>query len=151
MKQLFLSALFLFIFCAFASAQTDAKTAAAQTARQFSLQPAAPDVLQESDDIKQLVLKYDAASAAKKPAVKIEIEKRQTEEEENNIQAQEQRIQRQEDKIKELRAMLESRKKNKAKTVKEKVDRLISKDSVEKIKAESSSQKIKDKIKSKTK
>lgn len=151
MKRFFISAVFLSLgVFAFAGGAQAASVAADEAAR-FNLQPVSPNILDESDDIKSLALKYDSAEPAKKPAVKKEIEKIQTQQEEDNIKAQELRIKRQEDKIKELRAKLEERKKNKAKTVKEKVERIISKDSVEKIKAESKSKRIKDKIKSKAK
>ena len=152
MRKLFLSSFFIFGLSVLCLAADEAQSRAAKAAAQFGLDAQAQeDVLLESDDIKKLVLKYDEAAAAQKPAVKAEIEKMQTAQEDNDIKAQEMRIKRQEDKIKELRAALDRRKKNKAQTVKRKTDNLVTKESVEKIKTESLSKKLKDKVKSKVK
>ena len=152
MRKLFLTFLFIFGLSVLCLAAGAAENRAAKAAAQFGLDAKAQeDVLLESDDIKKLVLKYDEAAPAQKPAVKAEIEKLQTAQEDNDIKAQELRIKRQEDKVKELRAALEQRKKNKAQTVKDKTENLITKESVEKIKTESLSKKLKDKVKSKTK
>ncbi len=152
MRKLFLAFLFILGVNALCFAASEAENRVAQTAAQFGLEAQEQEnVLLESDDIKKLVLKYDEAAPAQKPAVKAEIEKLQTAQEDNDIKAQELRIKRQEDKIKELRAALEQRKKNKAQTVKRKTDNLITKDAVEKIKTESLAKKLKDKVKSKAK
>lgn len=152
MRKLFLVSLFIFGAGAFCFAGSEAQNSVTKAAAQFGLDPQAQEnVLLESDDVKKLVLKYDEASPAQKPAVKAEIEKQQTTQEDNDIKAQEMRIKRQEDKIKELRAALEQRKKDKAQNVKRKTENLISKESVEKIKTESLSKKLKDKVKSKAK
>lgn len=152
MYKLFLAFLFIFGVSAVCFADGEAQTRAAKAAAQFGLDDKAQEnVLLESDDIKKLVLKYDEAPAAQKPAIKAEIEKVQTAQEDNDIKAQELRIKRQEDKIKELRALLEEKKKNKTQTVKAKTEKLITKESVEKIKTESLAKKLKDKVKSKTK
>jgi len=119
--------------------------------KEFETDDGKNDVLLESSDIKSLVLKYDAAPSREKPAIKKQIETIQLGREENDIKAQDMRIKRQEEKIKELRAQLEQRKKNKEKNVKAKTEMLLSRQSVSKIKAESRSQKMKDKVKSKFK
>ena len=82
---------------------------------------------------------------------KKEIEKQELEREQERIEKQHQRIKRQEDQIKILKQQLEQREKDKNKTVGQRVAYLISEESVEKIKNESDSKKVMDKVKSKTK
>jgi len=116
---------------------------------QLSADSARQNILDESADIKKLVLKYDAAPEAEKPAVRKEIEKLETQNEEARIKKQEERIKRQEDKIKELKKQNQERKKNIKTSVNKRVDNFISKDSVEKIKNESLQKKVADKVKEK--
>ena len=83
--------------------------------------------------------------------VKKEIEKKELAREQERIDKQKQRIKRQEEQIKILKQKLAEREKNKADTVKKRVEYLISEESVEKIKNESKSKKVIDKIKTKAK
>ena len=145
----YLILLVLFFGCAvFASAQ---KNAIADAAAKYSLKQAEADILEEEEDVKALILKYSAAPAASKPAVKKDIEKKELAREEELIEKQKQRIKRQEEQIKLLKQKLEQREKNKKQTVKNRVTYLISEESVEKIKNESETKKVLDKVKNKTK
>lgn len=127
------------------------KEAVANAAAKYSLKQAEANVLDEEDDVKALILKYSAAPAASKPAVKKDIEKKELAREEELIEKQKQRIKRQEEQIKLLKQKLEQREKNKKQTVKNRVDYLISEESVEKIKNESETKKVLDKVKNKAK
>ena len=101
------------------------------------------------DDMKKLILKYDEAPAAQKPAVRKEIEALAKSEETEQIQKTDERLKRQEAQIKELKKTNEERKKNINQAAAKRADYLVSKESVEKIKNESLKQKITDKVKSK--
>ena len=127
------------------------KEAVANAAAKYSLKQAEANVLDEEDDVKALILKYSAAPAASKPAVKKDIEKKELAREEELIEKQKQRIKRQEEQIKLLKQKLEQREKNKKQTIKNRVDYLISEESVEKIKNESETKKVLDKVKNKAK
>lgn len=127
------------------------KEAVANAAAKYSLKQAEANVLDEEDDVKALILKYSAAPAVSKPAVKKDIEKKELAREEELIEKQKQRIKRQEEQIKLLKQKLEQREKNKKQTVKNRVDYLISEESVEKIKNESETKKVLDKVKNKAK
>lgn len=127
------------------------KEAVANAAAKYSLKQAEANVLDEDDGVKALILKYSAAPAASKPAVKKDIEKKELAREEELIEKQKQRIKRQEEQIKLLKQKLEQREKNKKQTVKNRVDYLISEESVEKIKNESETKKVLDKVKNKAK
>ncbi len=127
------------------------KEAVANAAAKYSLKQAEANILDEEDDIKALILKYSAAPAASKPAVKKDIEKKELAREEELIEKQKQRIKRQEEQIKLLKLKLEQREKNKKQTVKNRVAYLISEKSVEKIKNESETKKVLDKVKNKAK
>lgn len=117
----------------------------------FNYMEEASDVLDEGDDIKKLILKYNEAAPAQKPAIKKEIEKLETQKEDARIKKHDERIKRQEEKIKDLKAASQERKKNIKQNVSKKVDYLISDESVEKIKNESASKKAIDKVKDKRK
>lgn len=139
----------LLLSCAvFVSAQ---KEAIANAAAKYSLKQAEADILEEEEDVKALILKYASAPAASKPAVKKDIEKKELAREEELIEKQKQRIKRQEEQIKVLKQKLEQREKNKKQTVKDRVNYLISAESVEKIKNESEKKKMFDKVKNKAK
>lgn len=127
------------------------KEALSDAAAKYSLKKAEANVLDEEDDVKALILKYSAAPAASKPAVKKDIEKKELAREEELIEKQKQRIKRQEEQIKLLKQKLEQREKNKKQTVKNRVAYLISEESVEKIKNESETKKVFDKVKNKAK
>jgi predicted RNase H-like nuclease (RuvC/YqgF family) len=134
MKNILLALLFIFSACAVC-----ARGGAAEQAK--NLMPAfthekSADILDEGDDIKKLVLKYDAAPQAQKAAVRKEIETLETENENTRIKKNEERIKRQEEKIKELKALNEKRKKNIKQTVAKKVDYLVRQESAERIKNE---------------
>ena len=139
----------LLLSCAvFASAQ---KEAIANAAAKYSLKQAEADILEEEEDVKALILKYASAPAASKPTVKKDIEKKELAREEELIEKQKHRIKRQEEQIKVLKQKLEQREKNKKQTVKDRVNYLISAESVEKIKNESEKKKMFDKVKNKAK
>ncbi len=138
--------LFSCSFCAFAQSE-----ALIQAASKYDLKHNDPDVLEEEESTKTLVLKYDSAAATQKPAVKKELEKSELAREEELIEKQKQRIKRQEEQVKLLKQKLDQREKNKNKTVKERVDYLISAESIEKIKNESDTKKVIDKVKTKSK
>lgn len=127
------------------------KAALSEAAAKYSLKQTESDVLQEEESTKSLILKYDSAQPAQKQAVKKEIEKKELAREQERIDKQKQRIKRQEEQIKILKQKLAEREKNKANTVKKRVEYLISEESVEKIKNESKSKKVIDKIKTKAK
>lgn len=146
MKLLILFPVLLF---AAISAFADSEPKVSALASQFSFKEEPLNVLEEDDDVKKLILKYDSASVDKKPAIKKEIEKLTAQEEENSIKKHEVRIQRQEAKIKELKQKVALRKKNKTQNVNNKVGYLISSESVSKIKTESLGKKVTDKVKSK--
>ena len=101
------------------------------------------------DGMKKLILKYDEAPAAQKPAVRKEIETLVRQEEAANIQKTDERLKRQEAKIKELKKINEDRRKNINQNAAKRAEQLVSKESVEKVKNESLSQKITDKVRSK--
>lgn len=143
---LVLTLLFSCSLCAFAQ-----KEVLIQAASKYDLKHTGPDVLEEEESTKTLVLKYDSASAAQKPAVKKELEKSELTREEEAIEKQKQRIKRQEEQVKLLKQKLQQREKNKKQTVKARVEYLISAESVEKIKNESSTKKVIDKVKTKSK
>ncbi|MDR0953421.1 MAG: hypothetical protein LBM71_04465 [Elusimicrobiota bacterium] len=116
----------------------------------FALKAASPDILDEKDDMKALILKYSAASPKDKPAIKKEIEKLAAKDEADAQAKTEVRLKRQEEKIKELKQNLAERKKNKDKIVASKVEYLVSNESVEKLKNESLAKKMADTVKNKT-
>lgn len=117
----------------------------------YSLKKAEQNILKEEETTKTLILKYANAEQKDKPAIKKEIEKQELEREQERIDKQKQRIQRQEEQIKHLKQRLEQREKDKYRTVEQRVAYLISEESVEKIKNESESKKVIDKVKSKSK
>ncbi len=127
------------------------KAALGEAAAKYSLKQTESDVLQEEESTKSLILKYDSAQPGQKQAVKKEIEKKELAREQERIDKQKQRIKRQEEQIKILKQKLAEREKNKADTVKKRVEYLISEESVEKIKSESKSKQVIDKIKTKAK
>ncbi len=149
MKYFLILALTLSVSGTLAFAQD--KTALSEAAAKYSLKQVQRDVLQEEESTKSLILKYDAAQPAQKQAVKKEIEKKEQQREQERIDKQKQRIKRQEEQIKILKQKLAEREKNKAETVKKRVEYLISDESVEKIRNESKSKKVIDKIKTKAK
>ena len=101
------------------------------------------------DDMKKLILKYDAAPAAEKSAVRKEIEALAKQEETAQIQKTDERLKRQEAQVKELKKTNEERRKNINSAAAKWADYLISKESIEKVKNEPIKQKITDKVKSK--
>jgi hypothetical protein len=103
---------------------------------------------EEDEDIKKLVLKYDAAAPAQKNAARKEIEKLAAAKEAEAVKKTDERIKRQEAKIKEIKKDNEERKKNAANIVAKKVDNLLSREAVEKIKNEGLKQNIAEKAKS---
>ena len=151
MFRLFFRSLFFVCFCLLfvntAFAQTT-KESLAQASKAFELKQQKTDVIEEQDDIKALILKYDKAPKEQKETIKKEIIKLQTKKEDEALARQEKRIERQEQKIKQLKTELNQNKKNKDKTVKEKVEFLLKEENIKKIKEESLFSKIKDKVKS---
>lgn len=122
------------------------QSALMQATKAFDLQKTA-DVLNEEEDIKKLILKYDNAPEDQKETIKKEIIKLQNKKEEEALARQEKRIIRQENKIKQLKEEFKKNKKNKDENVKNKVSFLLKKENIQKIKEESLSTKIKDKVK----
>lgn len=145
MFRFFIIAVFLFLG-GFAFSQTST-VAFTQIAKSFELKQTKTDVLNEEEDIKKLILKYEGAPKEQKETIKKEIIKLQTKKEEEAFARQEKRIERQENKIKQLKAELKENKKNKDKKVQEKVSFLLKEENIKKIKEESLSKKIKDKVK----
>ncbi len=115
----------------------------------FAMGAAEDNILKEDNDMKKLILKYDAAPAAQKPAIKKDIEKLQLKKEEEAIKRAELRLKRQQAKIEEIKKNLQDRKKNKTADTAKRVEYLISADSVKKLKEESLNKKVIDKIKDK--
>ena len=144
MFRLFAIIYFLFL-AGFVFAQSS-PAAINQVVKSFDIKKT-PDILDEEDDIKKLILKYAAAPDSQKESIKKEIIKLQTKKEEEALSRQEKRIERQENKIKQLKEELKEKKKNKDKNVKEKVSFFLMEDNIQKIKEESLSKKIKDKAK----
>ncbi|MDR1123045.1 MAG: hypothetical protein LBL61_00150 [Elusimicrobiota bacterium] len=97
---------------------------------------------EDDDDIKKLVLKYDAAEPSQKNAARKELEKLVAAKEAEAVKKTDARIKRQEAKIQEIKKNNEERKKNAANINAKQVERLLSKESVEKIKDESLKQNI---------
>ena len=147
MKNLIFTVFAIFI-CTTAFAQTQEVK---EVISKYSLKKAEQNILKEEETTKTLILKYANAEQKDKPAIKKEIEKQELEREQERIDKQHQRIKRQEEQIKILKQQLEQREKDKNKTVGQRVAYLISEESVEKIKNESDSKKVIDKVKSKTK
>lgn len=139
----------IFIFCY--SGVSAQKQTIEEVSSKYSFKKAEQNILQEEESTKTLILKYAQAAQADKPAIKKDIEKQELAREEEHIEKQRMRIKRQEEQIKILKQKLEQREKNKNNTVKERVDYLISEESVLKIQNESEAKKVIDKVKSKTK
>ncbi|MDR0734287.1 MAG: hypothetical protein LBG16_00950 [Elusimicrobiota bacterium] len=135
--------LILFFVLAFAFSPVFAAGGAA--ALPVSLSGAEPE--EDDADIKKLVLRYDAAKPAQKPAVRREIEKLAAAREAQAVKKTDERIKRQEAKIKEIKKNNDERKKNAANIAAKKVDYLLSKESVEKIKNEGLKQSVEDEAK----
>ena len=136
-----------FLFLEAISFAQTSTAALAQVSKAFEVKKSAENVLEEEEDIKKLVLKYDSAPANQKESIKKEIIKLQTKKEEEDLARQEKRIERQENKIKQLKEELKKQKKNKEENVKNKVNFLLQEENIKKIKEESLSKKIKDKAK----
>ena len=122
-----------------------------QVSSKYSFKNTEQNILAEEESTKTLILKYAQADDKDKSAIKKDIEKQELSREEERIEKQKMRIKRQEEQIRILKQKLELREKNKNNTVKERVDYLISADSVQKIKNESETKKVIDKVKTKTK
>lgn len=142
--KIFIFALVAFIPFAAFGAQEDFKHIGAQFAT-----GAQDNILKEDNDMKKLILKYEAAPEKEKAAVKKEIEKLQISKEEESIKRAELRLKRQQAKIEEIKKNIEERKKNKAANAAKRVKYLISDESVKKVKEESLNKKVIDKIKDK--
>ena len=127
------------------------KQALEQVSSKYSFKNTEQNILAEEESTKTLILKYAQADDKDKSAIKKDIEKQELSREEERIEKQKMRIKRQEEQIRILKQKLELREKNKNNTVKERVDYLISADSVQKIKNESETKKVIDKVKTKTK
>lgn len=140
--------LILIFCCGFVFAQ---KQTVEDLSSKYSFKKAEQNILGEEESTKTLILKYAQADAKDKPAIKKDIEKQELSREEERIEKQKMRIKRQEEQIKKIKQKLEQREKNKNNTVKERVEYLISDESVEKIKNESEEKKVIDKVKTKTK
>lgn len=145
MFRIFIIAIFLFLG-SFVFSQTST-AAFTQIAKSFEVKQDKADILKEEEDVKKLILKYESAPKEQKETIKKEIVRLQTKKEEDALARQEKRIERQENKIKQLKAELKENKKNKDKKVQEKVSFLLEEENIKKIKEESLSKKIKDKVK----
>lgn len=137
-----------FLFLSFTAFAKTSDTAIAQVTKAFEVKQIQTDILEEEEDIKKLILKYESAPEDQKENIKKEIIKMQTKKEEEALARQEKRIQRQEEKIKQLKEELKQSKKDKETRVQNKVEFLLKEENIQKIKEESLSKKIKDKAKS---
>lgn len=142
----FLAVVYFLFFTGWLYAQST-PAAISQITNPFNIKQMSGDVLEEDEDIKKLILKYDEAPDNQKENIKKEIIKLQTKKEEEGLSRQEKRIERQENKIKQLKEELKQNKKDKDKTVQNKVSFLLKEENIKKIKEESLSKKIKDKAK----
>ncbi|MDR1683896.1 MAG: hypothetical protein LBR90_00340 [Elusimicrobiota bacterium] len=143
MKKLFfltiaLSALNIYAFCA------DIKTPG------FTIKEH-QNALEEDKEMQAVLLKYRAAPAAQKPAVKKEITALETKNEQERLQKHALRLARQEAKIKELKKEHETRTKNVKQNVAARVEYLTSEENLKKIKEkpQSAPQEVKTKDKPK--
>lgn len=142
----FLAVVYFLFFASFVFAQSS-PMAISQVAKSFDIKKTPTNILEEEEDIKKLILKYDSAPENQKENIKKEIIKLQTKKQEEAFSRQEKRIERQENKIKQLKDELKQNKKDKDKIVQNKVSFLLEEENIKKIKEESLSKKIKDKAK----
>ena len=142
----FLAVIYFLFLASFIFAQTSTSSFE-QIAKSFEVKQAKTDILNEEEDIKKLILKYESAPKEQKENIKKEIIKLQTKKEEEALARQEKRIERQEKKVKQLKEELKEKKQSKDKRVQEKVVFLLQDENIKKIKEESLSKKIKDKVK----
>lgn len=137
-----------FLFLSFTAFAKTSEAVVAQVTKAFEVKQAQADILEEEEDIKKLILKYESAPEDQKENIKKDIIKLQTKKEEEALARQEKRIQRQEEKVKQLKEELKKSEKDKEKRVQDKVEFLLKEENIQKIKEESLSKKIKDKAKS---
>ena len=98
----FLAVIYFLFLASFIFAQTSTSSFE-QIAKSFEVKQAKTDILNEEEDIKKLILKYESAPKEQKENIKKEIIKLQTKKEEEALARQEKRIERQEKKVKQLK------------------------------------------------